>query len=48
MARLSRFYLKDQPQHIIQRGNNREPIFASQQDYEFYLECLTDAANVIS
>lgn len=44
MARLSRFYLKDQPQHIIQRGNNREPIFASQQDYEFYLTCLKDAA----
>jgi len=44
MARLARFYLKDQPQHIIQRGNNREPIFANQQDYEFYLECLLDAA----
>ena len=44
MARLPRFYLKDQPQHIIQRGNNKEPIFASHQDYEFYLECLTDAA----
>jgi len=44
MARLSRFYIKDQPQHIIQRGNNRELIFASQQDYEFYLACLADAA----
>ncbi len=44
MARLSRYYIKDQPQHIIQRGNNREPIFAGQQDYEFYLECLADAA----
>ncbi len=44
MARLPRFYLKDQPQHIIQRGNNREPVFASQQDYIFYLECLLNAA----
>ena len=46
IARLSRFYIKDQTQHIIQRGNNRESIFASQQDYEFYLECLADAAKL--
>ena len=33
-----------QPQHVIQRGNNREPIFASKEDYRFYLECLHEAA----
>ena len=44
MARLPRFYIKDQPQHIIQRGNNREPIFARKADYLFYLECLEEAS----
>lgn len=44
MARLARFFIKGQPQHIIQRGNNREAIFADQADYAFYLECLQEAA----
>jgi len=44
MARLPRYFVEGQPQHIIQRGNNREPIFAADDDYAFYLECLQDAA----
>lgn len=44
MARLPRYFIKGQPQHIIQRGNNRESIFAHNNDYQFYLECLQDAA----
>ena len=40
MARLPRFILPGQPQHIIQRGNNREPIFYDEADYRFYLEKL--------
>ena len=44
MARLPRYYVKDQPQHIIQRGNNRQPIFADHADYRFYLVCLQEAA----
>ena len=43
MARLPRYFIKGQAQHIIQRGNNREPIFAHDEDYHFYLECLQDA-----
>jgi putative transposase len=43
MARLPRYFVKSQAQHIIQRGNNREPIFAHDEDYHFYLECLQDA-----
>ena len=31
------------PCHIVQRGNNREATFFSEQDYQFYLECLSDA-----
>ncbi len=44
MARLPRYFVEGQPQHLIQRGNNREPIFASDEDRSFYLECLQDAA----
>jgi putative transposase len=43
MARLPRYFVKGQPQHIIQRGNNRELIFAHDDDYRFYLECLQSA-----
>jgi REP element-mobilizing transposase RayT len=32
MARLPRYFVKGQAQHVIQRGNNREPIFASKGD----------------
>ena len=44
MARLPRYFIKDQPQHLIQRGNNREIIFVTDDDYVFYIECLFDAA----
>jgi putative transposase len=37
-------YLPDVPCHVIQRGNNREATFFAEQDYQFYLECLTDAS----
>jgi hypothetical protein len=40
MARQPRFFLPGYPQHVIQRGNNRDVIFASGGDYRFYLEKL--------
>jgi putative transposase len=40
MARLPRFVIPDHPQHVIVRGNNREPIFIADDDYHFYLEKL--------
>ena len=45
MARHPRFILPGQPQHVIQRGNNRQPIFVTTRDYEFYLEKLMNAAS---
>ena len=39
-----RYALPDVPQHIIQRGNNRQPVFFHADDYRFYLACLTEAA----
>jgi len=44
MARLPRFILPGQPQHVIQRGNNRQNIFRAKGDYQFYLEILLKAA----
>lgn len=43
MARLPRFNVVGQPQHVIVRGNNREPIFYTEPDYHFYLEKLRQA-----
>ena len=40
MARLSRFVIPDQPQHVIVRGNNRAEIFNADADYQLYLEKL--------
>lgn len=43
MARLPRFVIPGQPQHVIQRGNNRDVIFITDEDYQFYLQKLGDA-----
>lgn len=45
MPRLPRFVIPGQPQHVIQRGNNREAIFYAENDYQFYLEKLFEAAD---
>ena len=44
MARLPRYVIPGQPQHIIQRGNNRQPIFAADADYQFFRDALIEAA----
>jgi putative transposase len=44
MARLPRYVIPGQPQHIIQRGNNRQAIFAAESDYQFFRDCLVEAA----
>lgn len=43
MARLPRYNLPGQPQHVILRGNNRTVIFVAEDDYRFFLDCLRDA-----
>ena len=45
MARLPRFTIPGIPQHIIQRGNNREPCFYAEEDYIRYRDNLLEAAN---
>jgi putative transposase len=44
MARLGRYFLPGQPLHVIQRGNNREPVFFEPEDYRRYLDWLGAAA----
>ena len=44
MARLPRLTVAHYAHHVIQRGNNRQPIFHDQRDYERMLETLADCA----
>ncbi len=44
MARLPRFMLPGFPQHVIQRGNHRQPILHDEEDYWFLWGRLRDAA----
>jgi putative transposase len=44
MARLPRLTLANQPHHVIQRGNNRQPIFANRADYQYLLDLLEESA----
>lgn len=44
MARLARLTLPGYPHHVIQRGNNRQPIFASAADHQMMLDLLDENA----
>lgn len=43
MARRPRLFVADIPYHIVQRGNNRNSIFFSDEDYVYFLEVLREA-----
>jgi len=42
MPRKTRMYLPGVPVHIVQRGNNREACFFSDDDYLYYKELLAE------
>ena len=44
MARAARPVVTGCPMHVIQRGNNRQPVFLDDQDRSDYLRFLADAA----
>ena len=44
MARLPRYLLPGQPQHIIQRGNNRQVIFTRDEDFQFFRDAIVHAS----
>lgn len=44
MARLPRIVVPGLPMHVIQRGNNRQAIFFTEEDYHKYLEIMALSA----
>eukprot|EP01031_Cornospumella_fuschlensis_P014790 gene14790-18067_t len=44
MARLPRLTVPGYPHHVIQRGNNRQPVFVDDQDRETLLGLLSEYA----
>lgn len=44
MPRRRRLYLPDQPQHVVVRGHNRDPILARHEDFRFLYQCLCEGA----
>jgi putative transposase len=48
MPRKPRFNLPGIPQHVIQRGNNRDPCFFTKADYRRYLDDLSQSATQFS
>ncbi|PCI51216.1 MAG: transposase [Alphaproteobacteria bacterium] len=45
MARLARLNLANVPQHVVQRGNNRQATFFADEDYAVYLDKLKEYAD---
>lgn len=45
MPRLPRYVLPGHPQHVIQRGNNRCPIFIAEEDYGCFRHHLREACD---
>jgi len=45
VTRLPRYVIPGQPQHIIQRGNNRQVIFAADTDYLFFRDAVVETAS---
>jgi putative transposase len=43
MGRYARKTIVDVPYHVIHRGNNRQPIFFCDDDYQFFLESIESA-----
>ena len=43
MARIGRFVVPETPHHVTQRGNRRERVFFSDDDYALYRDLLHEA-----
>ncbi len=46
MPRIGRAILQYYPHHIVQRGHNRQVVFAEARDHERYLETLAQFKDV--
>ena len=48
LPRKPRLFIPQQPQHIVIRGHNRDPILVRDDDFRFLYKCLRDAARLNS
>ena len=48
MARLPRIVVPGQPLHIVQRGNDRNPVFFTEMDYRVYLDVLNEVSRALT
>jgi len=46
LPRKPRLFLPKQPQHIVVRGHNRDPILVREDNFRFLYQCLRDAAKL--
>lgn len=46
MPRQPRFYFPGAVLHVVQRGNDRVPVFTCAEDRRHYLDCLRDASRM--
>lgn len=44
MPRRPRLFLPNQPQHVVVRGHNRDPILARHEDFRFLYQCLYEGS----
>ena len=44
MPRKPRFNMAGMPVHVVQRGNNRQPVFYDDEDHRAYLRWLKEGA----
>ena len=42
MPRKARIVIPGVAHHVVQRGHNRQVVFAADEDFQFYLENLTE------
>ncbi len=46
MPRMGRIVLPNYPHHVVQRGHNRQVVFAAEQDYRRYISDLRELKDV--
>jgi len=42
MPRVGRVVLQNYPHHVVQRGHNKQVVFAEEADYRYYLKTLEE------
>ncbi|AKH68393.1 transposase [Spongiibacter sp. IMCC21906] len=47
MPRRARVIVPGLPQHIVQRGHNRQVVFVEDRDFEYYLEALSEWKDIL-